>query len=486
MDAKDELKKDEPPPVFEREHHTTLDGQALHYRAQARWHEIRETVPGKEGEQADHTLRGRIFAMSYTRLDVDDRLRRPLLFVVNGGPGSSSVWLHLGWLGPQRVVSDALGHCGEPPYALEANPDSLLPQADLVFIDPIGTGFSTMQTGQKTAEFHDYQRDLDALAEFIRVYLTREQRWGSPLYLLGESYGSTRSAALARQLQLQHEIHLNGVGLISLALDFQTFSFDPLNDLPYLLFLPTYAATAWYHRRLSPQRQAQALPALIAEAEAFAAGPYASALLQGDRLPPAQAQALAAQIADLCGLSESFVQRCRLRVNDERFFKELLRDQGLAVGRLDSRFTGRDADDAGEKVEDDASYSAMAGAFRVGIQRVLAEQFGWQGEAPYRLLAPLYQSWRYSQHENRYLATGPLLRDALHRDPALRVFIASGLYDLATPHAAAEHSLAHLGLRGDARSRIELHRAEAGHMMYLLQPARQTLSAALRRFVRPC
>ncbi len=494
MDAKDPLPSGTaaaPVPAAtlapsQAEHTATIDGQSVRYLARAAWQEIREPKQGKDGEHEGLAVRAQLFHMSYTRLDAKGQPdpSRPLLFVFNGGPGSSSVWLHLGLLGPQLVATDDFGRCGAAPYGLTDNPLSLLAQADLVFIDPIGTGLSTMQTGEKTTEFHDYQRDLDAIAEFIRVHLSREGRWGSPKYLMGESYGSTRGAALARQLQEKHQIHLNGVVLISLALDFQLFSFDPVNDLPYCLFLPTYAATAWFHQRLEPALQALPLAEVVRQAEAFALGAYASALLQGDRLDEAAQAAVAEQVAAFTGLSPTFVRRCRLRVSDERFFKELLRDQGLSTGRLDSRFTGLDLDDAGEKVEDDPSYSAMAGAFKAGVQRVLQQQFGWKGEAPYHLLAPLYLSWRFAGHENKYLATGPLLRDALHRDPDLRVYVASGYLDLATPHAAGDHSLAHLGLRPGVRDRLTVRYFEAGHMMYLHAPSRERLLADLRDFIR--
>jgi carboxypeptidase C (cathepsin A) len=206
--------------------------------------------------------------------------------------------------------------------------------------------------------------------------------------------------------------------------------------------------------------------------------------LQGDRLPGSLFDSIASQVAAYSGLGVDYVKRSRLRVSDERFFKELLREQGLATARLDSRFVGFDADDAGEKVEDDASYSAMAGAFKAGIQQVLGQQFGWSGEAPYHLLAPLYKSWRYNDHENKYLATGPLLRDALHRDPNLRVYVASGYYDLATPHAAGDHSLAHLGLRPGVCDGIQVRYFEAGHMMYLQAEARRRMAEDLRRFIQ--
>lgn len=471
-------------PCVERRFETRLLGQTLAYRSRVGYLPLHEH-PVKDGEQQAAVLRGQLFYMAYELELPPGSPPRPLCFVFNGGPGSSSVWLHLGLLGPQRVDSDEFGRTGAPPYALVDNDDSLLSHADLVFIDPIGTGLSRMQPGQKADEFHGFNRDLESLAAFMHRYLTRHGRWGSAKYLIGESYGSTRAAALAEQLQARHGLHLNGVVLISTALDFQLFRFDHANDLPCALFLPGYAATAWYHGRLAPALQRKTLGALLAEVEAFALGPYASALLQGDRLTEVERKRMARRVAGYCGLSANVVERCGLRVSDQRFFKELLRDQGLTVGRLDSRYTGRDRDDAGEAPEDDPSYQQIVGAFRVGIERLLHERLGWQDEAPgpYQVLAPLYKSWRWPEHENRYLATGAALRQALHADPHLRVYVASGVYDLATPHAAGDFSIAHLGVRAEARARIQVSRFEAGHMMYLHAPSRQRLAAELRVFV---
>lgn len=472
------------PAAVERRFEASFGDRRLAYRSRVGYLPLHEH-PVKDGEQQAAVLRGQLFYMAYEAELPPGSAARPLCFVFNGGPGSSSVWLHLGLLGPQRVESDEFGDCGAPPYALVDNPDSLLSHADLVFIDPIGTGLSRMQPGQKADEFHGFNRDLESLAAFMHRYLTRHGRWGSAKYLIGESYGSTRAAALAEQLQARHDLHLNGVVLISTALDFQLFRFDHANDLPYALFLPGYAATAWYHRRLAPALQQLPLEQLLAEVEAFALGAYASALLQGDRLAAAERARIARRVAAYCGLSTTFVERCCLRISDQRFFKELLREQGLTIGRLDSRFTGRDRDDAGENADDDPSYQRIVGAFRVGIERLLHEQLGWQDEAPgpYQVLAPLYKSWRWPEHENRYLATGAALRQALHADPALRVYVASGVYDLATPHAAGDFSVAHLGVRPEARARIRVSRFEAGHMMYLHGPSRQRLAAELRDFV---
>lgn len=473
------------PEAVERQFDGLFAGHALRYRSRVGYLALHEQAV-KDGELQEPVQRGRVFYMAYEAERGSDAPPRPLCFVFNGGPGSSSVWLHLGLLGPQRVAVDADGRCGAPPYALEDNPDSLLLQADLVFVDPVGTGLSRMQPGQKAGEFHGYQRDLESLSAFIHQYLTRFGRWGSAKYLIGESYGSTRAAALAQHLQAKHDLYLNGVVLISTALDFQLFSFDHANDLPYALFLPGYAATAWYHGLLAPALQARPLAGLLAEVEAFALGAYASALLQGDRLDEASRRRVARQLAAYSGLSLDFVLRCDLRVSDRRFFKELLRGRGLTVGRLDSRFTGQDRDDAGEGAEDDPSYLQMVGAFRVGIERTLHERLGWRedGAPPYQVLAPLYENWRWPEHENRYVGAGEQLRKALQADPSLRVYIASGVYDLATPHLTGDFSVAHLGLRPGLRERVSVARFEAGHMMYLHAGCRERLAQDLRAFVR--
>ena len=377
-----------------------------------------------------------------------------------------------------------MGRCGRPPYGLCDNEASLLLESDLVFIDPVGTGFSRMNPGMKDDEYHDYQRDQDAVAEFIRLYLSRHGRWASPKFLIGESYGTTRAAGLARLLQERHDIDLNGLMLVSLALDFQTLSFDHGNELPYALYLPSYAAAAWYHRALTPALQDKPLPEVIAEAERFAMGDYWLALMQGSRLDAATQQRVAAELARLTGLSQAFVQRCRLRIEDGRFFKELLRERGLTLGRMDARFTGQDRDDAGEQPEDDPSVNNLTGAYAVGINRLLREQLGYQSDAPYRLHAPLHKSWGWKGYENRYVAAGEALRRALQANPALKVHVASGYYDLATPHAAGDYSLAHLGLREDLRANIQTSYYEAGHMMYIERAGRQRLARELRQFVR--
>ena len=409
---------------------------------------------------------------------------RPITFSFNGGPGSSSVWLHLGILGPQRVATDAVGHAPPPPYALVDNEHTLLLESDLVFIDPVGTGHSRMAEGEKTTEFHEYRRDLDSVGEFIRLYLTRYGRWGSPKYLIGESYGTTRAAGLSLHLQDKHDIYLNGVMLVSLALDLQTLSFDPGNELPYALFLPTYAATAWYHQALAPDLQKQPLATVVQAAEAFANTTYTVALMQGSKLGEAERARVAAQVARYSGLTPGYVLKADLRPEVSRYFKELLRERGQVVGRLDTRFVGQDRDDVGEHPETDPFMHAVVGAYATGINRLLKETLKFEADAPYVVHAPIWDKWRWKDFENKYVNVGTSLRKAMQANPHLRVYVASGYYDLGTPHAAGDYTLSHLGLRDAARDRVRVSYFEAGHMMYIHPPSLQRMARELREFVK--
>ena len=488
-DEKTDGDKDNKAALVERivvtEHELQLEGGArLAYTATCGTLLLREPH-SKDGEHRGEKDRACVFFVAYTlKGGTDAAAQRPLTFAFNGGPGSSSVWLHLGLLGPQRIPCDEMGDCGAPPYGLVDNAYTLLLESDLVFIDPVGTGHSRMAHGEKIAEFHDYQRDLDAVGEFIRLYLTRWNRWASPKYLIGESYGTTRSAGLSRHLQERHNIQLNGLMLVSMAVDFQTLSFDHGNELPYPLFLPTYAATAWYHQALAPQQQAKPLAQVLREAEDFASRDYWVALMQGSRLSEAERQRIAEGVALHSGLSVDYVLRCDLRPSEFRFFKELLRQRGQTVGRLDSRFVGQDRDDAGEQPEEDASMNNLAGAYAVGINRLLREKLGYESDQAYLVMAPLWKTWAWKDFENRYVNVGDSLRKAMQANPAMRVYVASGYYDLATPHAAGDYTLSHLGLRPAQYARIQVSYFEAGHMMYIHQPSLVRMARELREFVR--
>jgi len=474
------------------EHKLVLGKRTLEYTATCGTLLLQEVHSEGEGEHKGQykgqKTRASVFFIAYTLKREGKKAvsasERPLTFSFNGGPGSSSVWLHLGLLGPQRVPTDEMGQCGAPPYALTDNEFTLLSDSDLVFIDPVGTGHSRVAEGEKLAEYHEYQRDLDAVGEFIRLYLTRNGRWASPKYLIGESYGTTRAAGLSRHLQDKHNIHLNGLMLVSMAVDFQTLGFDHGNELPFPLFLPTYAATAWYHKALKPAQLKKPLKQVVSEAEEFANGEYWLALMQGSRLSPERRQKVAETLSSYSGLSVAYLLRCDLRPTEFRFFKELLRERGQTVGRLDSRFLGLDRDDAGEHPEDDAGMNNLVGAYAVGINRVLREQLKYERDEPYLVIAPLWNTWAWKGFEGKYVNVGDSLRRAMHANPDMRIYVASGYYDLATPHAAGDYTLSHLGLHGSLHGKIQVSYFEAGHMMYIHPPSLERMAGELREFVR--
>jgi len=483
-----------PPEPKERlvttEHKLALGRKTLAYTVTCGTLVLREYGESEDEKDRDadpkrRADRGRasVFFVAYTLAGVKDAAERPVTFAFNGGPGSSSVWLHLGLLGPQRVPTDEMGNAAPAPHRLVDNEHTLLTHSDLVFIDPVGTGHSRMAEGEKDAEYHDFQRDLDSIAEFIRLWLSRHGRWSSPIYLIGESYGTTRAAGLSHHLQEKHDIFLAGVMLVSLAVDLQTLSFDHGNDLPYPLFLPTYAATAWYHRALEPALQDRPLREVIAAAEAFAVGDYTVALMRGSRLPAAERERIAAQVAHFSGLTPEYVQRCDLRPGEFRFFKELLRARSQTVGRLDSRFLGTDRDDAGEQPESDAAMANLAGAYAAGINSLLHDTLQYQADEPYVVHAPLWKKWKWKDFECKYANVGASLRRAMQGNAAMRVYVASGWYDLATPHFAGDYTLSHLGLRDAQLPRITVSYFEAGHMMYIHRPSLVRLAGELREFV---
>jgi carboxypeptidase C (cathepsin A) len=481
-----------PPEPQERlvttEHRVSVGKKTLEYIATCGTIVLRDYTPiaePKDGQRKPDKATASLFFVAYTlKAPAKNGKPRPITFSFNGGPGSSSVWLHLGILGPQRVAADEMGTAPAPPYGLVDNEHTLLLESDLVFIDPVGTGHSRMAEGEKAAEFHEYQRDLDAVGEFIRLYLTRFGRWGSEKFLIGESYGTTRAAGLSLHLQDQHDIFLNGVMLVSLAIDLQTLSFDHANELPYALFLPTYAATAWYHRALAPELQKKPLATVVAEAEAFALGDYSVALMQGSQLTGAARTKIATKVALYSGLSTDYVLKADLRPTDQRYFKELLRSRSQVVGRLDTRFTSQDRDDVGEHAEADPLFSNVLGAYATGINRLLKETLKFDTDAPYVVHAPIWDKWTWKDFANKYVNVGASLRRAMQANPHMRVYVASGYYDLGTPHAAGDYTLNHLGLREAARQNIQVSYFEAGHMMYIHQPSLARMASELRAFVK--
>ncbi len=467
-------------------HETTVKGRSIAYTVTTGTMVLSHEKVGegeKEGAFEGFRPRAEVFFVAYELDGVKDRSTRPLTFSFNGGPGSSSVWMHLGLFGPKRVELDDDGHPGPPPYRLVTNEESLLDVTDLVFIDPVSTGYSRPVEGVRAKDFHSVDTDVESVGEFIRLYTGRYGRWRSPKFLAGESYGTTRAAGLAGHLQQRHGLYLNGLILVSAILDFSTARFAPGNDLPPLLFLPTYAATAHYHQRLDDELQRLPLAALMERVEEFALQRYAPALLLGDRLEGEQRAAVAAELARYTGLSPEYVESTDLRIEIFRFTKELLRSQGKTVGRIDSRYTGVDRDSAGERFEFDPSMSATQGPYTATFNDYVRGELGYLSDLPYEILANLYQSWSYKDVENRYLNVAETLRKAMSINPHLKVHVANGYFDLATPHFATLHTFAHMGLTPEQRENVSMSFYEAGHMMYVHLESLLKLREELAAFI---
>ena len=403
-----------------------------------------------------------IFSITYTA-DNPTGKSRPLLFIFNGGPGAASVWLHLGAIGPKRVEMLPDGNMPQPPFRLTDNSYCWLDQADLVFVDPVGTGYSRTAKPDLTKNFATVRGDIDSLSRFVRLYLTRNERWHSPLFLVGESYGTFRSAGLSESL-VEHGIALNGIVLISSILNLQTTGFDNGNDLPYQLFLPSYSATAWYHKKLAPELQAD-LDQTLSAAESWAATEYQAALNKGDRLSKEERQTIVAKLARFTGLAPSYVDNRNLRIDSRGFVRELLRDRGQMVGYMDSRFLAPNLDPSAPSGFD-PTVSTIRPPFTATFNAYVREELGFQSDLEYFTLGGGIGHWDW-EAKNGYADTSDNLRNAFAKNPYMKLFVASGCFDLATPHFATEYTLAHLGLTPALRKNITTRRYRAGHMMYL-------------------
>ncbi len=471
-----EEKKTPPPPeekIVPSKHSLKIGGQEIKYTATA------GTILLK---LEDGTPKASIFYVAYTKDDVSDAGQRPITFSFNGGPGSSSVWLHLGAFGPRRVQMGDAGALLPPPYKLVDNDASLLDITDLVFIDPVSTGYSRAVPGEPAKQFHGIDEDVQSVAEFIRLYATRNKRWASPKFLAGESYGTTRAAGLSGYLQQRFGMYLNGIVLVSSILNFETAEFDAGNDLPYILYLPSYTAIAWYQKKLSAELQGD-LQKAVDESRRFAVGEYAGALMTGDKLLPERRKEIAEKLARLTGLSANFADECNLRIRLGRFTKELLRDQRRTVGRLDGRFIGIDADSGGSSPDYDPSMAAIIGPFTGVLLDYVRNDLKFESDLPYEILTPRVQPWSYAAYENRYVNVAETLRGAMTQNPFLHVFVGKGYYDLATPFYAADYTFDHLGLDASLRDHLSGAYYEAGHMMYVHAPSLAKLKQDIAKFM---
>jgi carboxypeptidase C (cathepsin A) len=504
--AKDEKSSEfEPPPPVVTEHSLTLpDGKSLRYKAITGYLVLRDTVAEqnkaqedegedsepeataepKKGEKPVDPTKGKpkaqVFFVAYVAEDAGDPAARPLTFAFNGGPGSSSVWLHLGGLGPRRAELSDAGEALPPPSKLVDNESTWLPKTDLVFIDPVGTGYSRPAPGEDAKQFWGYKEDIQSVGDFIRLWTTKYGRWASPKFIAGESYGTTRAAGLSDYLESRYGLYLNGIVLISSVLNFQAIDFSPGNDKPYPLFLPSYASAAWYHKKLSADLQQLSLPDLLSKVEQFAENDYERALSTGDRLSPDEKNAVAAQLARFTGLTQQRFLQLSLREPDNLFFNDLLSDQNRSLGRYDSRFTGIRSYPGTDREDSDPSDEAVDGPFTSAFYTYVRQDLKYESELPYERIAEVHP-WLFSR--NKYLDVAQDLKKAMNRNRYLRVMVCCGYYDLATPYFAAESVVHTMNLDPAVRNNVTLSFYGSGHMVYLESASRKKLMSDFGQFV---
>jgi carboxypeptidase C (cathepsin A) len=458
-------------PPSQTSHTIRLDGRDIKYTATA------GTLPIRLD---DGKVAAQMFYVAYTK-DGEDRKTRPVSFLYNGGPGSASVWLHMGSFAPRHAQMAEDGFQPAPPYQLADNEDTLLDVTDLVFVDAIDTGYSRVVAGVNNQQFHDQEGDLRAFGEFIAGYLSAYNRWPSPKFLIGESYGTIRSAGLSQELQARHGVELNGIVLVSSLLTYQTLSPAPDNDVAYAVQIETFAATAWYHKKLPADLQQKPLKQVVAEARTFAFGEYMAALTRGNTLGDAERRAMADKLARYSGLSSTFILNANLRVDSARFRKELLRDRRLVVGRLDGRYTALDADAAGERQEFDPSNTALQGAYTAMFEDYVKNDLKWESDLHYPTSGNV-RPWTYVQ--NGYMDKTDALRQSMAKNPFLKVFVVCGYYDMATYVGGAEFNFSHLAYDRQITDRVSFGYYEGGHMMYIRPSAHKALKQDVAAFLK--
>lgn len=476
-------KKAEPVPEptrFVTEHRARFNDESIEYTAIAGETYVRDN---------DGKPKASIFTFAYTKKNVAENEVRPVTFIWNGGPGSASLWLHMGTLGPKRVsVPSEAGHAGAPPYPILSAPETILDVTDLVFVDPVGTGFSRPLGEHEGKEFWGLSEDARSMSEFIRTWVTENGRWNSPRFLLGESYGTTRGAAVARILEGEFMMSLNGIVFISQALDYQgSTPYVRDNLVAHITYLPTMSAAAWYHNKVSPRPES--LEAFLAASRLFATDELLPALFKGNTLDERTRAHVRDRLAYFTGLSPGYVDRANLRVQGFRFAKELLRQEGLAIGLLDARYTTDDIDDLDADPAGDAADLAISSAFKSALMEYMHDDLGVNWDRTY--LAPgddeLSKQWRYrtvpdgQSYEPMFINTARDLAVALRSNPSLKVLVSSGYYDLVTPFFDAEFTLNRHDILSD---QIIYKYYGGGHMMYLNEPARAQLLEDVREFIQ--
>ena len=455
-------------------HQFAPNGKTLSYTATT------GRLPIKRG---DGKIEAEMFFVAYT-LDGQDVTSRPLTFAFNGGPGSASVWLHMGALGPKRVVLQPNGFMPAAPYRLEENPDTLLDRSDIVMVDAMATGYSRAATAELTKKFLGLKGDVEGFGEFIRLYLSRYDRWSSPLFLLGESYGTTRAAGIAGYLA-DHGISFNGVTLLSMAVDFQTLEWNKSNDLPYFLLVPTFNMIAAYHHKLSADLT-QDMAKTREEVIRWSLNDYAIALGKGDAITPEEHLKIVEQLSRYLGLRKEVIEANDMRIDVPTFTKELLLDQKLIAGRLDGRFT---SPDPGEDHFYDPTSAAILPPYTSAFNNYLRTELNYKSDMPYRVFAfdePAFQKWEWGNAEQGFPSTAGGLRSAMIKNPYMKVLVMEGYYDLATPFAAANWTMDHLDLGSPFRQNISYATYNAGHMVYIDRAEHDKMKKDLVGFMQKC
>ena len=506
-DDSDKFAEDTVPVLSVTAHSITVDGKVIKYHATAGYMLLKQeegkplvppnggpggTSPGvSDDKDVKKTkdgleLKAKVFFVAYTLDDVADPGTRPLTFAFNGGPGSASIWLHMASMAPRRANIDDEGESSPPPYKLVDNASTWLDQTDLVFIDPVSTGFSRTFPKEDPKQFHGLREDIASVGDFIRLYTTRNNRWLSPKFVLGESYGTTRAAGLSDYLQDRFGMYLNGIMLVSSCLNFQVFGFGPFNKDPYIDFLPTFATSAWYHKKLGADLQAKTVAEVADEARAFASGEFMSALAEGDRLSPEGKRKVAGEISRFTGLPVDFILLRKLRVSDADFFGHLLLAEGKMLGRLDARFTGPryepGTDVTYETPEYDPASEALTGPLTAAFNDYVRRELKYESDIPYEGTTDV-NPWNFGDAGNGYPDTSENLRHAMTRNPYLKVWVTCSYYDLATPFYNAESVIAAMNLDPTVRGNLRFTYYESGHMLYIHDPSRVKFKADFLAFL---
>ena len=486
---------DDEPVLSVTSHSVTVNGKVLKYHATSGYMLLKEEEKSSGADDKDKAdaakkpnkdnlkPKAKIFFTAYTLDDVTDPATRPLMFVFNGGPGSASVWLHMGSIAPRRAALTDDGEAPPPPYKIVDNEATWLDHTDMVFIDPVSTGYSRPAPKENANQFHGLREDIASVGDFIRLYTSRNTRWLSPKFILGESYGTTRAAGLADYLQNTYGYYLNGIILVSTVINFQTLNFTPQNNEPYIGFLPTYTATAWYHKKLPADLQAKSLADVVALARTFAGGDYTLALARGDTLTAAEQQRLAAELLRFTGVPTAYWLQHKLRLPDALYYNQLLTTEGKVLGRLDSRFTGARYDPGTETVEYDPATEAVLGPLSAVFNDYIRRELKVETDLPYNAFANV-NPWNFGDAGNGHPNTAEDLRKAMTRNPYLKIWVTAAYYDLATPFYAAENSVALMNLDPATRANLHFTYYEAGHMHYIHQPSRAKFKTDFEAFLQ--